>query len=80
MGSRVTRATVPDRHEIVEDPQRVDQVRLDEHPVAGHTAPEFIAAARGRFWPKAAIIGIRQARQLLGDKLPTVAMEHDGWR
>jgi hypothetical protein len=34
----------------------------------------------GRFWPKAAIIGIRLERQLSGDKLPSVEIVHDGRR
>ncbi len=38
----------------------------------------FAEGAGGGSWPNSAIIRIRRARKLSGDKLPSMPMEHHG--
>jgi hypothetical protein len=49
-------------------------------PFVVSVPPAALVAWYDRYWPKAAIIGIRLARQLSGDKLPSAAIVHDGRR
>ena len=38
----------------------------------------FESGKNGRYWPKAAVTANWPERQLSGDKLPSMAIEHDG--
>ena len=43
-----------------------------------HACVRWLQCVNDRFWPKAAVMGIRPGWQLSEDELPYTAIEHDG--